>query len=324
MEEIFMIIGFLFAAYAVVGNDAIQTLGTFLSSNSNRPWWVLWLYSSSILVAVILYGLYIENDISYQKFGKLFEEGEVNSYPNVFSWWFIIPPLVLLVITQFGIPVSTTFLILSVFSEKAIPAMIIKSATGYAIAFGVAVVVYMIISRTIESHFIRTYTGKLPSAGWVAIQWVSTGFLWAMWLMQDMVNIFVYFYRPIQSPSHGVSYILFGAFALVIMQAILFYFRGGAIQKIVTSKTNTTDVRSATIIDFIYGLILLFLKGPIPLSTTWVFVGLLAGREFAVNYQLKMKSVSAVGRVALSDLAKVIAGLLVSVAIVILLNYLKG
>ena len=74
MEEILMIVGFVFAAYAVVGNDAIQTLGTFMSSNSQRPWWVLWIFSSSILLAVIFYGIYIEQDISYEKFGKLFGE----------------------------------------------------------------------------------------------------------------------------------------------------------------------------------------------------------------------------------------------------------
>ena len=37
-----MVIGFLLGSYSIVGNDAIQTLGTFLSSNSHRPWWVFW------------------------------------------------------------------------------------------------------------------------------------------------------------------------------------------------------------------------------------------------------------------------------------------
>ena len=34
MTEIFMIIGFALAAYAIVANDSIQTLDTFLASNS--------------------------------------------------------------------------------------------------------------------------------------------------------------------------------------------------------------------------------------------------------------------------------------------------
>ncbi len=38
--EILMVIGFCLAAYSIVGNDVPQTLGTFISSNAHRPWWV--------------------------------------------------------------------------------------------------------------------------------------------------------------------------------------------------------------------------------------------------------------------------------------------
>ena len=131
-----------------------------------------------------------------------------------------------------------------------------------------------------------------------------------------------YLYKPVV--IEGKTYYLYlGALLLVAFQGVLFYQRGGAIQKIVTTKTNTTDVRSATIIDFIYGLILLFLKGPIPLSTTWVFVGLLAGREFAVNFQLKRQSTSAVSRIVFGDLFKILIGLAVSIAIALLISQLK-
>ena len=33
-QEVLMIVGFLLGSYSIVGNDAIQTLGTFFSSNS--------------------------------------------------------------------------------------------------------------------------------------------------------------------------------------------------------------------------------------------------------------------------------------------------
>ena len=42
--EILMIVGFCLAAYSIVGNDVPQTLGTFISSNAHRPWWLLWAY----------------------------------------------------------------------------------------------------------------------------------------------------------------------------------------------------------------------------------------------------------------------------------------
>lgn len=336
MEQIFMIVGFLFAAYAVVGNDAIQTLGTFLSSNSRRPWWVLWLYASSILVFVLAYGYITKGDVSYGRLEKI-------PQLETFYWFFIIPPVVLLVITRFGIPVSTTFLILSVFTilgdnsntvsfqeilssiistDKLIGKMLFKSILGYLLAFGIAIFVYLTTSKFVEKHFIDTYKKdrKIPIT-WMALQWVATGFLWSMWLIQDMANIYVYLPRPL-----NVSYFIFSVATFVTLQGILFYSRGGEIQKIVTSKTNTLDIRSATIIDLIYGLVLLYFKeySKVPMSTTWVFVGLLAGREFAINFILNIQSISAIGRIVMKDLIKVVLGLIISIALVMLISLLKG
>ena len=110
ISDIYMIGGFLLAGFAVVANDAIQTLGTFLSSNDHRPWWLLWLFASSILIAVFLYAYFIQGgDLSYGRLAGVPEIG-------VYAWWMVVPPLVILGLTRFGIPVSTTFLILTVFN----------------------------------------------------------------------------------------------------------------------------------------------------------------------------------------------------------------
>ena len=42
--QIAMWLGFVFAGYSAISNDSIQTIGTFIASNSNKPWWLLWLY----------------------------------------------------------------------------------------------------------------------------------------------------------------------------------------------------------------------------------------------------------------------------------------
>ncbi|MCS6832808.1 MAG: hypothetical protein NZ521_04490, partial [Flammeovirgaceae bacterium] len=247
MELAFMIIGFMLASYSVVGNDVIQTLGTFLSSNKTRPWWVLWLYTTSILIAVLVYGwITYEGDVSY---GRLETIGDL---PNPFYWWYIIPPLVLLVITHYGIPVSTTFLILSVFKVQALPKMVVKSLIGYGLAFVVAIMVYFLISNTVEKYFIKSEHKNQHLRFWTVAQWLSTGFLWAQWLVQDLANIYVYLPRKLDTTTFLLTLILISG-----LQALIFYFRGGRIQQIVTTKVNTEDIRSATIIDFIYGIILL-------------------------------------------------------------------
>ena len=104
---------------------------------------------------------------------------------------------------------------------------------------------------------------------------------------------------------------------MLILHAIIFRNRGGEIQGIVTSKTNTADIRAATMIDFTYALILLYFKemSSIPMSTAWVFLGLLAGREVALSFQLKHRPVQEAALIAGKDVGKAMIGLAVSVSL---------
>ena len=120
---------------------------------------------------------------------------------------------------------------------------------------------------------------------------------------------------------------MIGSLAIVLgLLAYIFYIKGGAIQGIVKSKTNTDDIRSATIIDLIFGIILMIFKewSNLPMSTTWVFIGLLSGREYAISVLLKNPKLSIVNRMSLLDLAKTFTGLLVSIALVFFIKYLAG
>ena len=94
---------------------------------------------------------------------------------------------------------------------------------------------------------------------------------------------------------------------MIALHGILFYRRGGEVQKIVTSKTNTQDIRSATIIDFIYGSILVFFiqLSSIPMSTTWIFIGLLGGRELAITLNCKIRPLKETGKMIAGDSFKV-------------------
>ncbi len=306
-----MIVGFLLAAYAVVANDSIQTLGTFLASNARRPWWLLWLFASGVLLAVMFYGWVVnDGDVAYGRLSKFpVPEGGV-------SWLHAIPPLALLILTRLGVPVSTTFLVLTVFAVTGgqpgnLGAMLAKSATGYVVAFAAAIVLFRLLFKRLSEHFHRTKGSEIP-AYWVFLQWSSTAFLWSQWLIQDLANIFVYLPR-----SLPLGWLLFGVFVLVAMQGYIFYQFGGKIQQIVTSKTDTTDIRAATIIDFIYGMVLLVFKewSDMPMSTTWVFLGVLAGREFALSSFLADTSAKDTSRKVVSDALKAFSGLVVSVVL---------
>ena len=223
-------------------------------------------------------------------------------------------PAALLLLTRVGIPVSTSFLVLSAFASTFIlEKMLIKSVMGYALAAIVAYGLWFIVARWIDEK--KDPVKQKNKIKWRIAQWCSTGFLWYTWLSHDLANIAVYLPRQL-----SVEWMVFISVVFTSLLAWIFYEKGGKIQKIVLDKQHTRYVRSATIIDLVYAFILLYFKqyNDIPMSTTWVFVGLLCGREFAIatisKGAYKLKHVfPIVGK----DFLKMMLGLFVSVGIVI-------
>lgn len=341
MDTAIALLGFTLAAYSVVGNDSIQTLGTFLTSNEDKPWWVLWLFAGGIMAIVVTMGYlglgeYLGGkggDLTFGKYAGLFQDPDKPIDFPTMSIWYVLPPLALLAITRLGIPVSTTFLVLTFFAPKALPKMLVKSLGGYGVAFLFAIVAFVVLSRATERFFLQhpMEEGKglmQNKRFWTVTQWLATGFLWSQWLTQDLVNILVYLGDPAK-----VEFWEF-AFALVVLVGMLgyiFYQRGGEIQKIVRVKTNTADIRSATFIDLFYGLVLLIFKfdtfgigAKVPMSTTWVFLGMLAGREVALRLRLNELDRSRLWPMVFSDLGKATLGLVISVLLVVFLYLVEG
>lgn len=309
LSTIFMLIGFTVSMYSCVFNDVIQTLGTFLSANKDKPVWMIWLFSTAVLAVTLTVG-WIIND-GDMAFGRL----ERIPFPETFYWWQVVPPIVLVFLTRFGIPVSTTFLILSVFSSSAVVGMILtKSLYGYFIAFVSSFILYVIIARPIERVFLLKKMVHVKA--WTIAKWCATAFLWSSWIMQDAANLFVYLPRKASLLQLILVIIGFSIFLWMVA-----YRRGGEIQNILKIKTNTQDMRSATIIDLVYTAILLYFQtlNNVPMSTTWVFIGLLAGREMAMYHRLRFESPKKMYKHVAKDLTKTIIGLVVSIVIVQLL-----
>ncbi|MBA44919.1 MAG: hypothetical protein CMF62_13090 [Magnetococcales bacterium] len=313
IHTFYALVGFMLAAYAVIGNDAVQTLGTFIASNSKSfKWYTLWAAASTVLAATLVYGWYVNGgDISYGRLAKI--------PPMQIEWYHALAPAVLVALTRTGIPVSTTFLVLSVFASTVVlEKMLMKSIVGYGLSAVVAYFLWLVLSRFINEKYNAVSEKSRPY--WRTLQWVSTGFLWFSWLSHDMANIAVYL--PRELPVH----LLIGVIVtLVAWLGVIFYNHGGKIQEIVLEKTGARFMRSATIIDLVYACILWYFKelNSLPMSTTWVFVGVLTGREFAIatanRAQYKFGYVfPLVGK----DFAKMMVGLMVSVALVLTVHYL--
>ncbi len=307
-----MILGFVLSLYTCVSNDVIQTLGTFLSSNQNRPFWVLWIFSGTVLVLTFVLGWYFnDGDMAFGRLDKI-------PFAGAFCWYHVLPPIVIILLTRKGIPVSTTFLILSVFSSNTvIGLMLAKSFLGYVLAFISSFILYLIIVRPVEKVFLYTKDRK-PSKRWIAAKWGATAFLWSQWLMQDAANLFVYLPRRLDFWQ-----MLLSMLAFVALLGVVCYKRGGEIQSILKLKTNTQDIRSATIIDCVYACILMYFQhvNNVPMSTTWVFIGLLAGREVAMYNRIRFETEKKVYKHVAKDFLKALVGLFVSIMVVLLINY---
>ncbi|MBU0799835.1 MAG: hypothetical protein KKA05_02420, partial [Alphaproteobacteria bacterium] len=248
IHDIFALTGFMLAAYAVIGNDSVQTLGTFIASNTRVfKWYWLWLAASAVLVTTLTYGwIAYQGDLSYGRLDKI-------PYQEI-QWYHAAAPLVLVLLTRTGIPVSTTFLVLSVFASTVVlQDMLVKSIVGYGVAAVSAYALWMVLSRFINEKF--NLVKREHRGYWRAAQWLSTGFLWATWLMHDMANIAVFL------PREMPLWQLLGALAvLVFWLAVIFKTKGGKIQRVILEKTGSRFMRSATIIDLVYACILLFFK----------------------------------------------------------------
>ena len=89
--------------------------------------------------------------------------------------------------------------------------------------------------------------------------------------MHDVANIAVYLPRQLD-----ISLLITVLVFFTVLLFYIFYIQGGPIQKVVLDKTGTRYARSATIINVIYAAVLFYFKelNDLPMSTTWVFVGL--------------------------------------------------
>jgi phosphate/sulfate permease len=85
----------------------------------------------------------------------------------------------------------------------------------------------------------------------------------------------------------------------------------------VDEKSRIKDIPEATMINFIFAVILFVFKiySKLPMSTTWCFIGLLAGRELSMALRKVGQGCKDSIFMSLKDLLAVTFGFMVSLAI---------
>ncbi len=303
MTLIYTVIGFALAGYSVIANDSIQTLGTFIASKKKWfKWYVLAGSASAVMILALGWGWYAyDGDISYGRLTRI-------PYQEI-QWYHAVAPAILLLLTRVGIPVSTTFLVLSAFASTVVlEKMLLKSVVGYGLAAMVAYIAWIVVSKFINEKLDEVdekYIGF-----WRNSVWVTSGWLWWVWLSHDVANIAVYLPRQLD-----ITILLTVMAYFTALLFYIFYIQGGRIQAVVLEKTGTRYARSATIINIIYACVLFYFKelNDLPMSTTWVFVGLLCGRELAISTMNKDYKFKYVFPLIGKDFIKMIFGLSVCI-----------
>ena len=94
LTTLYLCVGFALASYSVIANDSVQTLGTWIASNSEKfKWQQMWMAASSVLLFTLWYGWYVNGgDISY---------GRLNKIPwQPIQWYHAVAPLILVILTR--------------------------------------------------------------------------------------------------------------------------------------------------------------------------------------------------------------------------------
>ena len=138
-----------------------------MASNKRRPWYVLWGFAAGIFLLTMTYSwINYGGDVSY---GRLASKG-FETAPATFTAMQVAAPIVLVVLTRLKMPVSTTLLLLTSFASEmsAVSKVIVKSLSGYALAFVLAFGLWFALQNFAK------WLEKPMNPAWVGFQWITT------------------------------------------------------------------------------------------------------------------------------------------------------
>ena len=297
-----LLITFL-SVFSVLENSSFQIFGTFLSSNKENSFYKIFLFIVLIFIAVLFFEWNINN--GRLDFGRL-TNFDYNPYVGLKA---LTAPLLLFFLTYKKIPVSTTFVLLSGFMTKhTVDMMLAKTATSYLVSFIFGYYIWYILDKRFKDKI--TKFDEKDTNFWKNIQILSNIVLIVMWITSNNGNLIVSLPRNFTISS----FLLYLSFCAITIAYIILS-KGGKMQKsIIDAKKGLNNPKTGSIINMVFSSIILAFQfiSTTPIATTWAFIGLLSGREFA----LSMKKHGSVNKITilkiLKDLSVLIYGLIVT------------
>ena len=211
----------------------------------------MFLFIFSVFVFVIL--------LSWFFFHKELHFGKLNSIPydsniNIFHF---MSPFLLMYLTSKKVPVSSTLLFATSFSSASILHTILTKTIqidrfSFLIGFILWKYIYFLLIKKFEKYdwWTRFFEANNDTF-WLIMQYVSTALLWLSWLFSNLSSVLIFIPREFDVKSLIILFI----FAALI----IFYLidnMGGEMQQLIKNKKNTNNVKSATMINIVYGVLI--------------------------------------------------------------------
>ncbi len=258
--------------YNVMINNFIQTLGTFNISNKYTKKWKVFLYLVVIFVTYFVY-TWLKYDGNIRKGSLRFIE-----YKDSFGYSILLLPMLLSLFNYFGIPVNLTFLSIPLFTDgKIVKSMVVEAFINYFLAFIISFVFWNILYVKFKK-FLRK---KDNYQFWRIIEYISIGILWYCWL-NTCVSSFMVFLPPKLYLEHLILLLIIGSIVISIVTILR---PEDKMEQIVEEKTDVKNIMSSVLFNILHSVVLLTLKlnSKVPIATSWIFIGLLDGRELGIT-----------------------------------------
>ena len=279
------------ALFTSVVNNSFQIFGTFFLINKKTPKLKMFLFILIIFILTIFFSwIFCNHQIHFEKLNSI-------PYSNNLMLSSFLAPFVLMLLTYKKIPVSTTFLFVSLFSSTdVLHSIVSKTLHMYILAFLIGFILWKYIYPVIMKYLNRYVDLNKANENikfWFVLQYFSTALLWFAWLFSNMSSVLVFAPREFSIKDLILLFILAGFVIYYLVDNM-----GGSMQHIVKNKQGTSNVKSATIINIIYGILIYIFQFEvnIPISTTWVFIGLMGGREFAITSNSNIAIISSIAQ----------------------------
>lgn len=257
--------------YNVMANNFIQTLGTFNVSNKYTKKWKIFLYLVMIFIVYFIY-TWLRHDGNIRKGSLRYIE-----YKESFSYSILLLPILVATFNHFRIPISVTFLSIPLFiSGDVIKTMVIKAFINYFLAFAISFIFWNIL----YVEFKKILKNKNNHQFWMIIEYISIGILWCCWL-NTCVSSFMVFLPPKLDLKHLILLLIVGS---VVISIITIFRPNDKMEQIIEEKTDVKNIMSSVLFNILHSVVLLLLKlnSEVPIPTSWIFTGLLDGRELGI------------------------------------------